>query len=182
MRISTIKYGVLLLGCSFVSLVHSSDLIAFGKECLAKEERLNKAKNRLEVLSLQSERTQRKNSQSTNYLDRYQTEKAQLETSMIECAETTPNSAYCHQVRHKYNELTYLIQRVKAEAMDNNFGGYDATINYEITRNNFNQRYDDFLALCRDSNMHYALIQNPTAYTEVCSTPEAKESITCTLF
>jgi hypothetical protein len=182
MRISTIKYSILLLACSFISLVHGSNLIAFGKECLVKEDRLGKAQNRLDALSLQSERTQRQNSQSINYLDRYQAEKEQLETSMTDCAETTPNSAYCHQIRLRYNELIYLIQRVKTESIDNDFGGNDATINYEITRNNFNQRYDDFLALCRDSNVHYELIQSPTAYSEVCSSQKAKESITCSLF
>lgn len=182
MSILPIKYSVLLLMCSFANLAHGNDLIAFGKECLVKEERLGKAQNRLDALSLRSERTQRKNSQATHYLDRYQMQKEQLETSMTECAETTPNSAYCHQVRQRYNELTYLIQREKADSIENDFGGNDATINYEITRNNFNQRHDDFLALCRDSDMHYALIQNPAAYAEVCSTQQAKESITCSLF
>jgi hypothetical protein len=182
MSISIIKSSILILGCAFISLVHGNDLIAFGKDCLVKEQRLNKAKNRLEALSLRSERTQRKNSQSLNYLDRYQAELAELEAEVADCAETEPNSTYCHQVRHRYNELTYLIQRVKTEAMNNDFGDNDTTINYEITRNNFNRRYDDFLALCRDSNAHYSLIQNPTAYAEVCSNQSAKESITCSLF
>ncbi|RBP85796.1 hypothetical protein EBI01_01775 [Marinomonas rhizomae] len=182
MSISTTKSSIFILGCTFISLVHGNDLIAFGKSCLVKEELLKKAETRLEELSLRSERTHRKNSQAINYLERYQTELADLETEMTECINTTPNSAYCHQVRRRYNELTYLIQRVKTEAIDNNFGDNDASINYEITRANFNQHYDDFLALCRDSNTHYSLVRNPTAYAEVCSNPTAKESITCTLF
>ena len=182
MTISLIKTGIVLFSCTAIAIAHGNELINFGKECLVKEERLDEVKSRLDALSLQTERTQRKNSQAINYLERYQMEKEELETSMTDCAETTPNSAYCHQIRQRYNELTYLIQRVEVESIENDFGGNDVTINYEITRNNFNQRYDDFIALCRDSNIHYALIQNPTAYAEVCSTPKAKESITCSFF
>ncbi|RNF53059.1 hypothetical protein EBI00_02875 [Marinomonas hwangdonensis] len=179
---STIKYSVLALGCTFINLVHGNDLIAFGKECLLQEERLQTAKNRLDALSLQSELIQRKNGPSENYLERYQTEQADLEINMTECAETTPNSAYCHQIRRRYNELTYLIQQVKTEGMTDEYNLNDATMNYEITRANFNQRYDDFLTSCRNSDAHYALIQSPIAYKEVCSSPVTKKTVTCSLF
>lgn len=182
MTISLIKTGIVLFSFTVIGMAHSNDLITFGKQCLAKEEGLNNAKKRLDGLSLKSDRDHRKNSKSYDYLDRYLAEKAQLESAMNECAETTPNSAYCHQVRQRYNELDYLIQQVKADTVENRFGTNDATIQFEITRNNFNQRYDDFLALCRDSDTHYALIQDARAYAEVCSTPEAKKSITCSLF
>ena len=182
MCISIIKSSILVLGCSFISLVHGNDLIAFGKGCLAKEEHLNKAKNRLDSQSLSAERTQIKTNQAINDLKRYKEEKEKLETSMTDCNETTPNSAYCHQVRRQYNDLIYRITRAEADAVEDNFAGSDEYSDFEFTKANFYQQYENFIAFCRDSDTHYALIQNPTAYAEVCSSPEAKESITCSLF
>ncbi|WP_137170052.1 hypothetical protein [Marinomonas sp. FW-1] len=183
MTIPIIKSSLLTLSLAMVSgLSHSSDLVEFGKKCLVKEDRLNKAKNRLEALSLRAEQNHRGKNRSQDQLDRYQAEKELLEIDMTECNETTPNSAFCHQVRLRYNEITYLIQSTKTENVGSNWGGNDAIIDYEITKDNFNHQYEEFLALCRDSNAHYTLIQTPEAYAKVCSSEAAKQSVTCTLF
>ncbi|NLQ17912.1 hypothetical protein HGG82_09760 [Marinomonas sp. M1K-6] len=182
MRILFIKSTIILVGCAFISLAHSNDLIAFGKACLVKEARLNKAKSRLDILSLREQSSHAQSNQALNYLQHYRAEKATLETAMTDCAETTPNSAYCHQIRHRYNELNYLIQRAKADKVEEDLAGNDSHIDYEITRANFHQRYEAFVAYCRNSDAHYALIQNPTAYAAVCSSEDAKPTITCSLF
>mgnify|MGYP005991577881 CR=1 FL=1 len=183
MSMPIIKSGFLILSLTLTSsLTYSNSLVEFGKKCLIKEGRLNKAHNRLEALSLRAERKQKRSNRSLDRLDRYQAEKELLEIDMAECSETTPNSAFCHQVRLRYHEITYLIQSAKTESIENDWGGDDIITDYEITKDNFNRRYDDFLALCRDSNAHYSLIQNPDAYAEVCSSEPAKQSVTCTLF
>ncbi|RCX00515.1 hypothetical protein [Marinomonas foliarum] len=183
MSMPIIKSSLLILSLAMASnLTYSSSLVEFGKKCLVKEDRLNKAQNRLEALSLRAERKQRRSNRSIDRLDRYQAEKELLEIDMAECSETTPNSAFCHQVRLRFHEIAYLIQSAKTDSVGSGWGGNDAITDYEITKDNFNRRYDDFLALCRDSNAHYALIQTPEAYAEVCSSEAAKQSVTCTLF
>jgi hypothetical protein len=179
---SALQSGIFLIGLTAISLAHGSDLIAFGKACLAKEERLNKAKSRLDILSIKEQSTQAQSNQAQNYLQYYQAEKAKLETAMTDCAETTPNSAYCHQIRHRYNELSYLIQKIKTETIEENIDGDDSHMDYEITRADFHQHYEAFVASCQNSDAHYALIQSPTAYAAVCSSEDAKQTITCSLF
>jgi|TARA_R110001632_G_scaffold1368_5_gene5601 chromosome segregation ATPase len=182
MSIPIIKFGLILLGFMSVNLANANDLITFGKACLVKEERLNQAKIKLDTLSRRSDQTQTKTNQAWLSLKQYQQEKGELETSMTECAETAPNSAYCHQIRRRYNELTYRINRKEVEASEERFDGDDSKVDYEITRANFNQRHEAFLAQCRDSDDHYALLQNSDAYAAVCSDDEAKQSVTCALF
>lgn len=182
MCFSIIKSSILVLGFSFISLVHGNDLIAFGKECLVKEERLNKTKMKLDIASLRSEQGQVKSNQTVDNLKRYKEEKEKLETSMTDCNETTPNSAYCHQVRRQYNELNYRISRAEADAVKNDFGGNETITDFEYEKAVFQQEYENFIAMCRDSNAHYALIQSIKAYGEVCSDEAAKKSITCSFF
>lgn len=181
MSASIIKYSVLLLAGSYLSMAHSNELITFGKACLEKEETLAKAEARLEKKSIRSEQSQRKTRTSIGRLQQLKEQKAQLETSMSDC-ESTPNSAYCHQIRHRYNELTYQIHIAEADSVEDGRYGDDPVTEFEFSQQQFNQRYDNFIAQCRDSNAHYAMIQDPEAYAAVCSTVSAKQSITCSLF
>jgi len=182
MSISFIKFVIILLGYAVISLAHGSDLIAFGKACLVKEERLNKAKIHLDNLSRRSDLTEIKSNQAWRHVQGYKEKQDELEISMTECAETEPNSAYCHQIRQRYNELTYLMQKAKETASEERFDGSDSKTDYEITRANFNQRHEAFLAQCRDSDAHYALLQDPNAYVAVCSSDAERQSVTCSLF
>ncbi len=177
-----ITVGIGLIVGTHANLAQSSDLIAFGKACLVKEARLNDAKNRLDVLSLGVQQAQIQANQSKESIDAYLAEKATLDTAMTECAATTPNSAYCHRIRHRYNILSQLIEDAKINAIPEDSTWDDPSTDYEITRNNYQQEYAAFVALCRNSDAHYALIQNPTAYAEVCLTSTAKVSLTCALF
>lgn len=182
MFIPIMKFGFILFAFMSVNLANANDLMTFGKACLVKEERLNQAKIKLDALSRRSDQTQTKTNQAWLSLKQYQQERDELEISMTECSQTAPNTAYCHQVRRRYNELTYRINRKEAEASEERFDGDDSKADYEITRANFNQRHEAFLAQCRDSDDHYALLQNPDAYAAVCSDDEAKKSVTCALF
>ena len=177
-----LRVGIVLIGLTTISLAHSSDLIAFGKACLVKEEHLNQAKDRLDALSLNTQRTQRQSNQILNDVSRYEEEKTELEIAITECAETLPNSAYCHQIRHRYNELNYLIQQARVDSIEENREDNDAFIDFDLTRADFNQQYEAFVAYCRNSDAHYALIQSPAAYAAVCSSEDAKQTITCSLF
>lgn len=174
--------GIGLMGVTHANPAQSSDLIAFGKACLEREARLNDAKNRLDGLSLGAQQAQIQADQSRESIDAYLAEKATLEKAMTECATTTPNSAYCHRVRHRYNVLSQLTEDAKINAIPDDSVWDDRSTDYEITRNNYQQEYEAFVALCRNSDAHYALIQSPTAYAEVCLTNRAKASLTCSLF
>jgi len=181
MRNSIVTSSIFVLGCSAINLAHSSsDLISFGQHCLIMENRLDNAKAKLDKLSRQADRTNAQTNKAQGNLRRYEAARAELDTSMAECSETTPNSQYCHQIRHQYNELTYRIQDLKENAIEEQFKDESSILKAEITKNNFNKRYDAFIASCRDSDAHYALIQDPEAYSAVCT--DAKQSITCTLF
>lgn len=177
-----LRVSIVLIGLTTISLAHSSDLIAFGKECLAKEERLKTAKDELDALSLSANRTQGQTHHARNDIDLYQEEKAELEAIIADCAATNPNSAYCHQIRYQYNEISYLIQRAKVDALEEGRDDNSAFIDLELTKADFNQQHEAFIAYCRNSDAHYALLQNPTAYAAVCSNENAKRSITCSLF
>ncbi|ETX11412.1 hypothetical protein MUS1_11325 [Marinomonas ushuaiensis DSM 15871] len=144
------------------------------------EERLDNAKTKLNKLSRQADRTNAQTNKAQNNLRRYEAARAELGTSMTECSETKPNSHYCHQMRHKFNELTYQIQYLKKDALEEQFRDENSILQAEITKGNFDKRYAAFIASCRDSDAHYALIQDPEAYASVCS--NAKNSVTCTLF
>lgn len=174
--------GISLMGGTNVSLAQSSDLIAFGIACLVKEERLKETKNRLDGLSLGEQQTQIQFNLLRESIDVYLVEKTTLETSITECADTTPNSAYCHRIRHRYNVLNQLIEEARANTPPQNPLWDDPIADYEVTPGQYNQQYQAFVALCRNSDAHYALIQDPAAYTEVCTTSEAKASLTCSLF
>jgi hypothetical protein len=182
MRRQLVQFGIFLTGLTTLSLAHSSDLIAFGKECLAKEERLKAAKDELDALSLSTHRTQGQTHHARNDVDLYQEEKAELEAIIADCAATDPNSAYCHQIRYQYNEINYLIQRAKEESIKEIEDVDHAYIEYDLVRIDFNEQHEAFIAYCRNSDAHYALLQSPTAYAAVCSNENAKRSITCSLF
>ena len=180
MRKSIVTSSIFVLACSGISLAYGNDLITFGQHCLAMEDRLNTAKIKLGRLSNQADRTNAQANKAQNNLRRYEEARAELDTSMKECAQTEPNSHYCHQIRHQYNELTYRIQDLKESAIKEQFKDESSILKAEITKDNLYRRYDDFIASCRDSDTHYALIQDPEAYSAVCT--DAKQSITCTLF
>lgn len=177
-----IRYVFLLFVSSTISLTYANDLITYGKACLVKENRLNQAKIKLDNLSRRTNDAQIESNQAWQTIKHYQTAKAQLETSMTECTQTTPNSAYCHQVRLRYNELTYRIENAKADAPEGLYHPDGSSNDVEITKANFKQRHDTFIALCRDSDTHYALLQDPNAYAAVCSSDAARQSVTCSLF
>ncbi|NVK75443.1 hypothetical protein C0J08_07930 [Marinomonas sp. CT5] len=182
MTISLIKTGIILFSFSVMGTAHSNELINFGKSCLKKEERLNQTRIKLNLASIRAEQGQIKNNQAVDDLKRYKAEKEKLETSMTECNETTPNSAYCHQIRRQYNALNYRITRAEADALDKDIAPDESIIDFEYEKAVFKQEYENFLALCRDSNAHYAFIQSPNAYSAVCSNDAAKNSITCSFF
>jgi hypothetical protein len=181
MNISIIKSSALLLGCLTISVAYGSNLVAFGEDCLAKETRLNKAKIRLEQLSSNEEIKRIKANQSKDGLEYYQNKLAEIDATLIECAETTPNSAYCHQSRRKYNELTHIIQ-AKLDAVEARSNSIDSNSRYEINKINFSEKHAEFIALCRDSDTHYAIIQDSSAYMVVCQNKENKHTVTCSLF
>ncbi|MFT2096943.1 hypothetical protein ACMUMQ_01185 [Marinomonas sp. 2405UD66-6] len=177
----TIQYSFLIISCFIMNLAHGNDLIHFGNQCLAQEAQLNKAKLRLDQLAQTKNLNRIKANQAQENLDYYQNKKARLETAITECAETTPNSAYCHQTRRQYNELNRLIEEQENTA-DFALNRDESNLTYEINQANFHTKQANFLALCRDSDTHYAFIQNAEAYSAVCLTGENKETITCSLF
>jgi tRNA/tmRNA/rRNA uracil-C5-methylase (TrmA/RlmC/RlmD family) len=178
---SIIKYSFLLLTGGTMIVAHGNDLITFGKNCLIQEAQLNKAQLRLDQLAQNKNLNRIKANQAQESLEYYQDKQADLEVSMADCAATTPNSAYCHQIRRQYNELTQLIHnRQNTTEIFLNPDKSDFAL--DINQANFNIKHENFLALCRDSDTHYALIQNPEAYSAVCLVGNNKDSITCSLF
>ncbi|MEO9273803.1 hypothetical protein ABFY09_03005 [Marinomonas sp. 5E14-1] len=177
----TIKYSFLIISCFAMSLAHGNNLIHFGNQCLVQEAQLNKAKLRLDQLAQTKNLNRIKANQAQENLGYYQDKKAHLEMAITECAETTPNSAYCHQTRRQYNELNRLIKE-QDNTTDIALNRDKSNLTYEINQANFHTRQANFLALCRDSDTHYAFIQNSEAYSAVCLKGENKETITCSLF
>lgn len=176
-----VKYSILSLSCCVISLAQGEDLIAYGRQCLAQEAQLNSAKLRLEQQTQMQRLNRTKANQAQESLDYYQNKKARLETSMNECAETTPNSAYCHQIRRQYSELERIITDQQS-ALNLTLSEDELPAIQEINQTNFHIKQANFLALCRNSDMHYAFIQNVKAYSTVCLDGNNKNTLTCSLF
>lgn len=176
-----VKYSILPLCYCVMSLAQGEDLIAYGHQCLAQEAQLNSAKLRLEQQTQMQSLNRIKVNQAQESLGYYQNKKADLETSMNECAETTPNSAYCHHIRRQYSELDRLITD-QQNALNLTLSDDESPSLQEINQANFHIKQANFLALCRDSDMHYAFIQNVKAYSTVCLDGNNKNTLTCSLF
>ncbi|MBR7889594.1 hypothetical protein J9B83_11635 [Marinomonas sp. A79] len=175
---------LVLLAFSLTAVAHGNEsLIAFGKACLAKEAQLQRTQARITDRAVSNEFNRRDTFSSAPDTDlkQNQREKETLQATLEECAANTPNSAFCHQARQRNNELTYLIDKAKTASIKEHEEQEDST-NEENIRRKFDENYARFIAQCRDSDAHYALIQNPTAYQAVCSEEGNKQSITCSFF
>ena len=147
---------------------------------MAQEARLNKTKLRVDKLAQKKDIDRIKVSQEQENLEYYQGKLARLETSIADCAETTPNNAYCHRIRYERAEVNHLIQ---GKINNKSFLDSDHSDDlYEVSRENFYAKKARFVAQCRNSDTHYAFIQNSEAYSAVCLTGNNKKSVTCTLF
>ena len=180
MSISVIKPYTFALGFLVVNFSFANDLITFGSHCLNTEARLNQAQNRIEQSLLKSEQQNIGKGERKEKLAYYFSERDQLSGALAECAKTTPNSSYCHNVRRQHREIIHFIQ-TESEALRDQIHDKSDT-KYAITQHNFDEKQADFFAQCRDSDTHYAFIQNIEAYSAVCLLGNNKQSVTCSLF
>lgn len=172
---------ICLISMGTMPLADAENLVAFGKACLTKEAQLKQAESRLtEVTTIDTDISVTRDTRDA--LVDYEAEQNQLDAAITQCLDTTPNSAYCHQVRRRQNELAYLIEKSKATTLDNTLKHQDVSDQNAITQEKINQQRQHFMALCRDSDAHYSFIQSPTAYSEVCHSDQAKHTITCSFF
>ncbi|TYL48338.1 hypothetical protein [Marinomonas sp. IMCC 4694] len=180
-----INIGIIVMSLQAIPLVYGDNLVAFGTACLAKEALLKEAENRLnDRTTIDADDSTAKGTRDA--LVGYETEQNQLNEAITQCLETTPNSAYCHQVRRRQNELAYLIEKSKATTLNSRLANAldkpDVFAQNDITQEQVKQQHERFIALCRDSDTHYSLIQNSDAYREVCHSEQAKHTITCSFF
>ena len=180
MSISIKKPCTVLISFLIANLADANDLIAFGSHCLSVEDSLNKAESRLAQRARIQELKNLENGQTKDHLTHYFAEQSQLSKVIAECAATTPNSAYCHSARHQYNEISQYIQEETNDFNDDDH--QESELNHAIAQHNFEERRADFYAQCRDSDTHYAFIQNMEAYNAVCSLGNNKQTVTCSLF
>ncbi|MCB5162236.1 hypothetical protein [Marinomonas algarum] len=168
---------------------HGKDLIAFGQACLLTEKHVQQAQQQLEQERLGTLRYQKDDTkqQTEQQIQTYQQEKEALSEAKKECAANAANSAYCHRVRSRDNEITYMISKLDAvsigtsveQTLTDNLSNQS---DYAHRKKIVDQEYARFIAQCRDSDTHYALLQDPTAYAEVCMKPNAQHTITCSFF
>lgn len=159
----------------------NDSLIAFGRACLATETQLAQTQTRLTDRTTNNKFNRSSKTSPNSDVNRLEQEKDQLKVDLEKCAATQPNSAFCHQARQRDNELTYLIDKAKTASIREP-DTQDASTDDDDLRHQFDEDYARFIAQCRDSNAHYALIQNPTAYQAICSEEKTKQSITCSFF
>lgn len=163
--------------------VSSADLLAFGRACLAEEQALQQAAEQLPSSNTPRAQADYRNSPAEQ-LASVQAELEVLQQAMDECHEVDRNSRYCHQTRIRYNRLVD-IERELTPITDNPDAGLtpaEVSNNRRLANAKYQQDYANFLARCRDSNLHYEFLNNTQAYTSVCLNQHAKHSITCTLF
>jgi len=165
------------------SQVHAMDLVTFGKACLKQENYLNRLKQKIDEADFARDTSKGLNNGAKANLRAYNRQLGELESELVECQKINPNSVYCHEVRIHYNRLTELADRAE-DRLESNLEKRDdhSPQNLFFRQQRYDNVYDQFVAMCRDSDAHYQLLQDPNAYQQVCATSRNKASITCSLF
>jgi len=172
-------FATIFIG-SLISISHPADaldLVDFGRSCLKQEQALNADRKAIEARELN--RLAEEQRQNGIPEDEYTQALADLKKTLDDCTETEPNSGYCHQVRMQYNELQYRAEKAREDNFTELNSDTLANTDSLYERELFIQKKERFEDLCRDSDAHYALINNLHAYQTVCSSEKAKHSITC---
>ncbi|MBJ7539353.1 hypothetical protein [Marinomonas transparens] len=178
-----LKSTLLLFSCATVNVVHAVDLIEFGKNCLIEEKSLNAEKNRLDNYQQEQDLTTVQQNQIANTLKTYKDEREQLEIAITDChGSVDPNSASCHKIRNRYNQLIYLEDKVQSDADRLTLDNPNVNSDHEYDKAVYQQKLSRFVAACQDSNTHYALINSTEAYEEVCLNEKNRQTVTCSLF
>lgn len=155
-----------------------ADLVAFGKQCLADERKLA---NDLMTLTNKEDEQHQKDQQIISQSQNLATLMTEIETLTIdlEDCQQQGNSNHCYQLRSAISHLKGLSQNLEKELQALQSDTLNGPIN-TLTRDRFNQKMRQFIAQCRDSNQHYAFLNSPNAYRQVCIEQNAKQTITCT--
>ncbi|MDB4838064.1 hypothetical protein OAH87_06315 [Marinomonas sp.] len=174
------KIILIVIILCYINTSYAVDLIQFGQDCLLKEVHLNNIKAQLRETEKQESSFQEQSARAIETTQQYQKELIQLEARNNECSNTTPNSVFCHQTRKRYSDIVTLLQQTEAQ----NPRSSDAlnSLSIFITQASFEKQQADFYAFCRDSDIHYKMINNSAAYQTVCLTGNNKTSVTCSLF
>lgn len=171
---------VCLMTLSIVSIqAQAIDLLTFGRACLSQEKELNTKHQAVE-----SDELKRLDELMRYHNDRvpgsrYDEGLSELKQTLDYCSDTDPNSGYCHRVRMRYNEIKYNADKAKEE----DFGDWSDSalldMDPRFDREALQYDYERFEALCRDSDAHYELLNDPDAYQAVCGSASAKQTQTC---
>ncbi|MEO9655391.1 hypothetical protein [Marinomonas sp.] len=168
----------------FATNANAMDLIAFGNACLVKEAQLTATKETLDALTSETRQKRSQSNAQSGQLDSVIVELTDLQDVMDECQEVDRNSSYCHQIRIRYNRLVDLETDLRLQLTQQDSAIFDDDLAMEKTLNTakYESQHANFIARCRDSDTHYQLLNDPNAYESVCLKPDAKQSITCSLF
>ncbi len=152
-------------------------LIEFGKRCLIEEQQLNQAAMQVNQHQQNHQQAQQVSQGIKQQLQHYEAQQARLATSIEECQQASKNTPYCHNVRDQHQKLQQRIQDTQQALIDE-----EETVSlysYELMRDDYEQKLARFQMRCRNSNQHYAFIQNPEAYSAVCHNETLKQTQTC---
>lgn len=179
-RLSIVLLWVLSGMASQASAV---DLIAFGKSCLTQETKLMTLKKRIDAAELTDTRSQNIRFGPRENLRAYQDELNELNSDLDDCQKIEPNSRYCHNIRIRYNRLVVLVDRSE-DKLEERREKHDRIRPQRLyfEKQHYYEAYDKFIAVCRNSDTHYKLLQDGNAYRQVCSSARLKNTTTCALF
>jgi len=182
----TEKLVNMALICGLVSVssqLQAMDLVTFGQACLKQESYLNTLKQKIDEANFAKDTAKDLNQGAHANLQSYNRQLNELEKELNGCQKVSPNSRECHDVRIRYNRLTELADRAE-ERLDQQLENRQTLSpqNLFFRQQRYYDVYDQFVAMCRDSDVHYQLLQDPNAYQKVCGSARNKASITCSLF
>ncbi|REG86575.1 hypothetical protein [Marinomonas pollencensis] len=176
--------AALLCGCVSVSgQLQAVDLVTFGQACLKQESYLNTLKRNIDEADFARHTSKDLNQGARANLRSYNRQLNELEPELQACQKNAPNSRTCHDIRIRHNRLTELADRAE-QRLDKQHDALnlDPPQTLFFRQQRYHDVYDQFIAMCRDSDVHYQLIQDPNAYQQVCGSGSNKASITCSLF
>lgn len=156
---------------------HANPLIEYGQSCLAEEQRLNKIASQVQNHQQNFQQNQQVRLQLKQQLEQLEAQIEQLNTSMEDCQTDTPNSQYCHRIREQHFTLSERIDDAKQALLDQEETQY--AYEYELIRSDYENKLQQFKQRCYSSNQHYAFIQDPQAYSQVCHSEALKQTQTC---
>ncbi|MEL0637301.1 hypothetical protein V6259_11055 [Marinomonas sp. TI.3.20] len=162
------------------SQAHAMDLVAFGQNCLKQEGYLGTLKQQIDDAEFTENGSKYFYNGARKNLESYNRQINELASDLKDCQEVAPNSAYCHEIRIRYNRLIALTDRAeekidRRERKDNGIKPHKLF----FKKQHYDEVYAQFIAICRDSNTHYQLLQDSNAYSRVCSSSSLKKTTTC---